>query len=91
MEYMKTLTRFVKGQASLEELDEALSERLAELRETPEVSEEQRLLSSLELALEETREGSLAQPEVVARGAGILEALRELTKSVGPRSPRLPV
>ena len=90
MEYMKALTRFTKGQASFEEMDGALSERLAQLRETPEVSEEQRLLSSLELALEESREGSLTPGEAVARGASILEALTKLNKSLSPRSTRLP-
>jgi len=75
MDYVKSLKRFTQGKATTEELEEALCERLSMLRETPTVTLEQRLLSSLELALEDAKEGRRPNDDVLPLVKETLKAL----------------
>ncbi len=83
MEYLDKLTSFVAGKTSTDEMEEALYERLSELRETPEVNEEQELLSALELALEELREGRCLPEDALARAREVQEALMGGVRELG--------
>ena len=76
---MEYLASFVAGKTSADEMEEALYERLSELRETPELDGEQELLSALELALEELREGRCLPEDVVARAKEILGEIESRT------------
>ena len=56
-EYIKILAEFVTGDVNASQLRQYIEERLLELRQKPEITEERELLSSVELYLHELAEG----------------------------------
>jgi len=72
-QYIKMLAEFVTGDINLTELKGYIEERLVELREKPEMTEEKELLSSVELCLHEVDEGYRTMPEIYGHVQSILD------------------
>lgn len=96
-EYIRTLGEFVTGEISMPRFKQLVEERLFELRQDPEMTDEKRLLSSIELHLHEVEEGQRDRSEVYAHVQFILDTilLAKLTSggetaylsSTSPKSP----
>ncbi len=72
-QYIKTFAEFVTGEINFSEFKQAVEERLWELRQEPEMTEEKKLLSSVELYLHETSEGLRPDFELYAHVQSILD------------------
>ena len=57
LEIVDKLKEFISGSIDLENLSEVIDERLFELRQKPELTPEQEILSNLELYVHEAKEG----------------------------------
>jgi hypothetical protein len=84
-QYIKILAEFVTGEINFSEFKQAIEERLFELRQEPEMTNEKKLLSSVELRLHEAEEGLRPEFEVYAHVQSILDniILHFLTTSEG--------
>ncbi|GEM_PF-3858210 len=71
--YLPTLGRFVSGDATIAELKDAIAVRLSDLRESMDVTDEQRALSTIELLIEELREGDRLRSELHAVARQVFE------------------
>jgi hypothetical protein len=58
------LNEFITGVIDIENLSDIIDDRLFELRQKPELTEEQELLSNLELYIHEAREGYRSWDEI---------------------------
>jgi len=65
-EIKEKLINFLSGNIQLDELNEVIDERLFELRQKPDLTDEQELLSTLELIIHETEEGFRSSEELFA-------------------------
>ncbi len=65
-EYIRTLAEFVSGEIGLLRFKELVGDRLFELLQNPEMTDEKRDLSSIELYLHEAEEGLRDEAEVYA-------------------------
>ena len=63
-EIINVLKDFIDGNIQANQLSNTIDEWLFELRQTPDLSEDQRLLSTLELYLHEAEEGYRSLGEV---------------------------
>ena len=70
---IRILAEFVTGEINFSKFKQAVEERLLELRQQPETTNEQRLLSSIELHLHEAEEGLRPEFEVYAHVQSILD------------------
>lgn len=84
-QYIRTLAEFVTGDIELSEFERLVEERLFELRQNPEMTEEKRVLSSIELLLHEAEERLRDESEVYVHAQFILDniILERLTSTVG--------
>ena len=76
-EYIRTLAEFVSGEIELPEFRQLVEERLFELRQNPEMTNEKRLLSSVELCLHEAGEAQRSASEVYAHVQSLLNTILE--------------
>ena len=65
--YKEPLREFMGGRLSLKQLREFIDDRLFELRQTPDMTEERELLSYLELIIHECSEGLRSDVELFER------------------------
>ena len=72
-QYVKILAEFITGEINRSEFKQAIEERLFELRKEPEMTNEKKLLSSVELHLHETEEGLRPEFELYAHVQSILD------------------
>jgi len=72
-QYIRTLAEFITGDIELLNFKQLVEERLCELRQKPEMTDEKRFLSSIELYLHEVREGLRDESEVYAHAQFILD------------------
>ena len=72
-QYIKILAEFVTGEIDFSEFKQAVEERLFELRQEPEITDEKKLLSSVELYLHEAEEGLRPEFEVYTHVQSILD------------------
>lgn len=72
-EYIKVMAEFITGEIELPRFKQILEERLFELRQNPEVTDEKRFLSGIELYLHEAEEGLRGKNEVYAHVQFILD------------------
>ena len=63
-EYIRTLAEFVSGEIGLPRFKQLVEERLFELRQSPETTDETKFLSVIELYLHEAEEGLRDKAEV---------------------------
>lgn len=94
-EYISTLAEFVTGEIGLPTFKQLVEERLFELRQEAEITEEKKLLSSVELYLHEAEEELRPEPEVYAHVQSILDniILEKMTSKpayFSPTPPNLP-
>jgi len=55
--YINTLSLFIAGNMIISKLERAVDDRLSELRRSPEMNTEKRVLSTIDLYLHEIHEG----------------------------------
>ncbi len=67
------LRDFLSGNIELDELNEVIDERLFELRQKPDLTDEQELLSTLELIIHETQDGFRSLDELYATIMNVIE------------------
>ena len=72
-QYIRTLAEFANGEIELPEFAQLVEDRLFELLQNPEMTEEKRVLSSIELYLHEVEEGQRDPVEVYALVQFILD------------------
>ena len=85
-QYIRTLAEFTSGEIALPEFEQLVEERLFELRQSPKMTEEKRILSSIELYLHEAEEGLREESEVYAQVQSILDKIF-LTESMTAGKP----
>jgi len=86
-QYIRTLAEFATGEIEMLDFRQLIEERLFELRQSPEMTEEKSLLSSIELYLHEAEEGIRAESEVYAQVQSVLDNTF-LTKSLTEGKPK---
>lgn len=74
-EYIRTLAEFVSGEIGLQQFKEIVEDRIFELLQNPEMTDEKRVLSSSELYLHEAEEGLRDKSEVYAHVQSILDTI----------------
>ena len=74
-EYIRTLAEFASGEISLPRFRELVEDRLFELLQNPEMTNEKRVLSSIELHFHEAEEGLRDESEVYAHIQSILDGI----------------
>ena len=96
-EYIRTLGEFVSGDLELSTFNEFVENRLFELRKDLEMTDEKRLLSSIELYLHEAEEGQRSGFEVYAHVQSILDNIilssstsEGITERLAPVFPKIP-
>ncbi len=95
-QYIRTLAEFVTGEIELPKFRQIVEDRLFELLQNPEMTDEKRALSSIELYLHEAEEGLRDEAEVYALTQFILDDIllkRLKSEGVGyfsPIPPQLP-
>jgi len=94
-QYIRTLAEFITGEIELPKFKQFVEERLFELRQKPEMTDEKRLLSDIELYLHEIEEGLRDESEVYAHAQFVLDniILKRITSKptyFSPTSPKLP-
>jgi hypothetical protein len=96
-QYVRRLAEFVSGEIGLPEFRQLVEERLFELRQSSEMTDEKRVLSSIELHLHEAEEGLRNEGEVYAHVQFVLDDILLLSwKNEGSpiylssASPKLP-
>lgn len=72
-EIKEKLMDFLSGSIQLDELNEVIDDRLFELRQKPDLTDEQELLSTLELIIHETEEGFRSSDELYATIMAVIE------------------
>ena len=72
-EIKEKLIDFLSGSIQLDELNEVIDDRLFELRQKPDLTDEQELLSTLELIIHETEEGFRSSDELYATIMNVIE------------------
>ena len=72
-EIKEKLVDFLSGNIQLDELNELIDDRLFELRQKPDLTDEQELLSTLELIIHETEEGFRSSDELYATIMNVIE------------------
>ncbi|OGO06159.1 MAG: hypothetical protein A2Y60_06145 [Chloroflexi bacterium RBG_13_54_9] len=72
-EYIRVLANFITGEIGLAEFGQLIEERLIDLRQTPEMTDEKRNLSSIQLYIHEAEEGQRSRFEVYAHVQSILD------------------
>lgn len=80
-EIKEKLMDFLSGSIQLDELNEVIDDRLFELRQKPDLTDEQQLLSTLELIIHETEEGFRSSDELYAIIMTVIE-LKNSEKTV---------
>lgn len=73
--YIRILAEFATGEIKLLEFKRLVGERLLELRQNPEMTDEKRVLSSIELYSHEAEEGLRDKSEVYAHVQFILDSI----------------
>ena len=76
--YINTLSLFIAGNMTVSKLEKAVDDRLSELRRSPEINPEKRILSTIDLYLHEMHEGFRDEAELYGF---IRAALDETTQS----------
>src|SRR4030042_6728773 len=71
--YIRTLAEFVTGEINLPKLRQFVEERLFELRQNPEVTDEKIILASVELYLHEAAERLRDESDVYAHVQSVLD------------------
>ena len=74
-QYIEELAKFVTGDIGLSEFKQLVEERLFELRQEPDVTQEKKVLSGIELYLHESEEGQRSISEAYARAQSILDGV----------------
>jgi hypothetical protein len=72
-QYIRTLAEFVTGEINLPKLRQFVEERLFELRQNPEMTDEKRILASVELYLHEAAERLRSESDVYAHVQSVLD------------------
>ena len=72
-EIKEKLINFLSGNIQIDELNEVIDNRLFELRQEPNLTDEQELLSTLELIIHETEEGFRSLDELYATIMNVTE------------------
>ena len=72
-QYIRRLAELVSGEIELPRFKQLVEERLFELRQDPKMTDEKRLLSSIELYFHEAEEGLRPELEVYAHVQSILD------------------
>jgi len=72
-EIKEKLVEFLSGNIQLDELNEVIDDWLFELRQKPDLTDEQELLSTLELIIHETQEGFRSSDELYATIMNVIE------------------
>ena len=62
--YINTLSLFIAGNMIISKLERAVDDRLSELRRSPEMNPEKRVLSAIDLYLHEMNEGFRDEAEL---------------------------
>ena len=93
-QYIRILAEFVTGEISFSEFKQLIEERIFDLCQKPEITDEKRALSSIELYLHEAAEGLRDESEVYAHVQFTLDSiiLSKLTSPweyFSPSSPKL--
>ena len=88
-QYIRTLAEFVNGDIELQDFKQLVEDRLFELCQNPEMTDEKRLLSGIELYLHEAEEGLREESEVYGQVQFILDniILKKLTSKPPYFSP----
>ena len=94
-EYIRKMAEFIAGEIDLPKFKQIVEERVFELRQNPEVNDEKRFLSGIELYLHEAEEGLRDKNEVYANVQFILDKniLTKLTSKPSyfpPTPPNMP-
>ena len=96
-QYIRMLAEFVTGESDFSEFAQHVEERLFELRQTPEITEEKKLLSGVELYLHEAEEGQRSRFEVYTYVQSIVDDIivlfstsEDKTESLQPVVPHVP-
>lgn len=91
-QYIRTLAEFIIGEIEQPKFRELVEERLFELQQDPEMTDEKRFLSSIELYLHEAEEGLRDKSEVYAQAQFILDniLLERMMSKPAYFSPSLP-
>jgi len=74
-QYIRTLAEFVTGDINVSAFRQFVDDRLFELRQNSEMTDEKRTLSSIELYLHEAEEGLRDKSEVYACAQSILDTI----------------
>ena len=72
-QYIRILAEFVTGEINFSKFKQVVEDRLLELRQQPKTTNEQRLLSNIELHLHEAKEGLRSEFELYAHAQSILD------------------
>ena len=72
-QYIRTLAEFVTGEIELPRFRQLVEDRIFELLQKPEMTDEKRILSTIELYLHEAEEGMRDEDEVYAKAQFILD------------------
>ncbi len=72
-QYIRTLAEFVTGELELPKFRQLIEDRIFELLQKPEMTDEKRFLSSIELHLHEAEEGLRDESEAYAHVQFILD------------------
>ena len=94
-QYIRTLAEFVTGEIELPKFRQIVEDRLFGLLKKPEMTDEKRFLSSIELYLHEAEEKLRDESEVYAHVQFILDdiilaRLTSIPAYFSPSSPKLP-
>jgi hypothetical protein len=86
------MSDFIQGKISLSDLEELIEDRLFELRQKPGMSDEQQILSDLELLIHESNEGLRSQDELfeTIRQASLPDINRTIILTENPGITTLP-
>jgi hypothetical protein len=87
--YVRIVAGFVSGDMSLPEFSRFVEERLFELRQQPEMTDEKMALSSIELYMHEAEEGLRDKAEVYSHVRFILDDILAKLTSTTYSSPAL--
>jgi hypothetical protein len=74
-QYVRVLAEFVTGQTTFQEFKQIVDERLVELRAVPQMTEEKKNLSEIELYLHEMEEGERTKFDVYAHVQSLLDRI----------------
>lgn len=72
--YLRMLKRFLEGRISVKELSDIIDDRLFELRQTPDTTEEEGFLAGIELIIEEVKDGFRTEHDLTEHIKSLIQA-----------------